>query len=152
MPPRRRGSTTSASPVTPPSDLSASAGEGGPPSKAAAPVPEPRAGDPAGRPEEQTLTIRLPFLAVSLSRPVGPPAEPTPEASPRSKPTAKLPVLESGGGRRLLFYTGVAAMGVAGVVEWPVAVAIAAGTYIASKSRSTPTRPPSQSPGSTASV
>lgn len=143
MPTKRRGTTTSASPS---SDTGTSPDESAPPVQAAVPVPRHPA-DHAATSGEQALTIRLPFLTVSLTRPAGPP---TPQAAPRSTPTVELPA--SGRGPRLLFYTGVAALGVAGVVEWPVAAAIAAGTYIASKARSTPTQPPSPGPRETASA
>ena len=36
---------------------------------------------------------------------------------------------------KVLFYGGVAVLGVVGVVDWPVAAVIAAGTYVASRSR-----------------
>lgn len=103
-------------------------------------------GTPAAPSEEQTLTIRLPFLTVSVARPAGHPATTPSQGAPRSTPTIELPVPGAGSAPRLLYYAGVAALGVAGVVEWPVAAAIAAGTYIASRSRSAPAQPPPPGP------
>lgn len=130
MPAKPRGSTTSRS-------------------TSAAPVPDSarHQADQADTAEEQTHTIRLPFLTVSVARPAGRPVTTPSQAGPRSTPTTGLPVAPSGNGPRLLFYTGVAALGVAGVVEWPVAAAIAAGTYIASRARTAPPRSPSPGPG-----
>jgi hypothetical protein len=92
--------------------------------------------------ERTTMTLRLPFLTLSLTRPHQPPAHGAGEQARRRRPgTAEAQVADRGSGERLLFYTGVAALGVAGVLEWPVAAAIAAGTYIAAKTRSTPPRP-----------
>lgn len=108
-------------------------------------APSTDTGTPAAA--EQTLTIRLPFLTVSVARPAGHPATPASSVAPRSTPVLELPVPGSGSGPRLLYYAGVAALGVAGVVEWPVAAAIAAGTYIASRSRSAPAQPLPPGPG-----
>jgi hypothetical protein len=107
------------------------------------------AGQTSGAPRERTtLTLRLPLITVSLARPAGNAPRPvgtsTRPAAPPLRP-ATSPDPGSGGGQRLLFYAGVAALGVAGVVDWPVAAAIAAGTYIAAHSRST-TQPPAGAP------
>jgi hypothetical protein len=104
------------------------------------PATPPGAGQGSAAPDERaTLTLHLPLVTLSLSRPSG---AARPEAAPPGPATA--PGAASGGGQRLLFYAGVAALGVAGVVEWPVAAAIAAGTYIAARSRPTA---PSPAPG-----
>jgi hypothetical protein len=135
MPPTRRRSATTASPST---------SSSGPDTSAESTVPSPGhhpAAVAADTPTEPTLTIRLPFLTVSLERPAEPSAKASPHAARSSNRLGKLPLPESVGGQRLLFYTGVAALGVAGVVEWPIAAAIAAGTYIAAKSRSAASQP-----------
>ncbi|MCW2508361.1 MAG: hypothetical protein JWP68_1509 [Modestobacter sp.] len=116
---------------------------------------EPSGGESAGRDEppevgaatrEQgestTMTLRLPFMTLSVSRPRHESAQGAGEQTDRSRPTTGgTPIAGPGSGERLLFYAGVAALGVAGAIEWPVAAAIAAGTYIAAKSR-TPSPPP----------
>jgi hypothetical protein len=100
------------------------------------PATPPGAGQGSAAPDERaTLTLHLPLVTLSVSRPSG--ARARPGATPPGPATA--PGAGSGG-QRLLFYAGVAALGVAGVVEWPVAAAIAAGTYIAARSR--PAAPP----------
>jgi hypothetical protein len=104
------------------------------------PAPPPGAGQPSAAPDERaTLTLHLPLVTLTLSRPSG---AAKPGAAPPGPATA--PGAASGGGQRLLFYAGVAALGVAGVVEWPVAAAIAAGTYIAARTR--PAAPPAPAP------
>lgn len=81
--------------------------------------------------EPDTVVVRLPFLTVSLSRPAARPVE----AAGGAAPAEPVPAAGSSGVQRLLFYGGVAALGVVGAVEWPVAAAIAAGTYVASRTR-----------------
>jgi hypothetical protein len=81
--------------------------------------------------EPDTVVVRLPFLTVSLSRPAARPAEPSGGAAPAEPVSAA----GSSGVQRLLFYGGVAALSVVGAVEWPVAAAIAAGTYVATRTR-----------------
>ena len=80
-----------------------------------------------GQAEPDTVVVRLPFLTVSLSRPAARPVDAPGSAAPAEP--------GSTGVQRLLFYGGVAALGVVGAVEWPVAAAIAAGTYVASRTR-----------------
>ena len=86
--------------------------------------------------EPATVRLRLPFLTVSLSRP---PVHPADSAAGPGHPPATEAVSASSSFslQRLMFYGGVAALGVAGAVDWPVAAAIAAGTYIATRTRST---------------
>ena len=128
MPTTRRRSTTSAA-------SGKASGSPTPSTDDAAPVPEleePKDATPIA--EEPKLTIRLPLLTVTVARPVGAATPAVHDAHPKGK----LPIPLPRNGQRWLFYTGVATLGVAGVVEWPVAAAIAAGTYIAAKSRSMP--------------
>jgi hypothetical protein len=119
---------------------------------------EPRGVGPAGRDEptgagqtaqEQddrtTMSVRLPFMTLSVSRPRQDPAHApgTGEQAHRGGPgTTGAPGADVGSGERLLFYTGLAALGAVGVLEWPVAAAIAAGTYLAARIRPTPPRTP----------
>jgi hypothetical protein len=95
---------------------------------AAAPVPatEPA---PATSPPQERVTLRLPLLTVSVSRPPARgAADQGPAASSGTPP--ELP--------RWLFYGGVAALGAAGLVDWPVAAAIAAGAWLTGRVRGTP--------------
>jgi len=86
--------------------------------------------------EPATVVLRLPFLTVSMSRPALHRADPA--GSPgRPVESAAHSAAGSSGVQRLMFYGGVAALGVAGAVDWPVAAAIAAGTYIATRTRGT---------------
>lgn len=91
--------------------------------------------------ERRTLTLRLPLVTLSLSRPAG---AATRVPSPSGVGTATTE--EVAGGQRLLFYAGIAALGAVGAVEWPVAAAIAAGTYLAAKSRSASASPDGPTP------
>lgn len=89
---------------------------------AAAPEKAATSGEPGAR--HEAFGVHLPFLSVSVTRPA-------PGGAASSSPSGAAPQLP-----RLLFYGGVAALGVAGLVEWPVAAAIAAGTWVASRARS----------------
>lgn len=91
----------------------------------------------ADTPQGHTSTLRLPFVTASFTRTSG--------GLTRTLPNP-LDVVTGAGhvvgavvsvvpGKRALFYTGVAALGVAGVVEWPVAAIVATGTYVASRGR-----------------
>ena len=116
---------------------------------------EPRGVEHASREQDEgtTMTLRLPFMTLSLSRPRQDSAHDAGEQVRRSRPgTGGAPIAGPGSGERLLFYTGVAALGAAGVLEWPVAAAIAVGTYIAAKTRGTPPPPVSGAPGHTRSA
>ena len=112
-------------------------------------VDEPDAESPSGPPSEPTtMTLRLPFMTLSVTRPQQDPAPRPPGQARRGRAaTAGGPGPGSGSGERLLFYTGIAALGAAGVIEWPVAAVIAAGTYIAARSRPSPPRPAPRAPG-----
>jgi hypothetical protein len=97
--------------------------------------------------ERTTMSLRLPFMTLSLTRPCHEHAHGAGEQAHRGRTgTAGAPAAAVGSGERLLFYAGLAALGAVGVIEWPVAAAIAAGTYIAAKTRPppplTPTPPP----------
>lgn len=85
------------------------------------------AGRPAAqRPGPLALSIHVPFLTITLG----------PQPSPAARAAGR------GGGtmERLAFYGGVATMGALGVLDWPVAAAIAAGTWVAQ--HTLPGRPP----------
>ncbi|MCW2676189.1 MAG: hypothetical protein JWR70_1229 [Modestobacter sp.] len=102
---------------------------------------EPAGAGPRSRQQDErtTMTLRLPFMTLSVSRPPQDPAPGAGEPAHRGMPgTAGAQAGRPGSGEQLLFYAGVAALGAAGVLEWPVAAAIAAGTYIATKTRPTP--------------
>jgi hypothetical protein len=83
---------------------------------------------------------------------VGPkPAPPHPRSAPRQEedrpapdpgglrignlrlPAVSLPDMPATLPKRALWWGGLAALAVAGVVEWPVAVVVGAGTYVAEK-------------------
>jgi hypothetical protein len=76
---------------------------------------------PARRAGPLGFTIRVPFLTITLGPQPLPPAAPVVEQA------------GYGGGtlERLAFYGGVVTMGALGVLDWPVAAAIAAGTWVA---------------------
>jgi hypothetical protein len=79
------------------------------------------------------VEIRLPFLTITRG------GHPVPEGGPAG-PT-------SGGGNRsrleeLAFYGGAAALAAFGLIDWPVAALVAAGTFIARKSRGLSGQPP----------
>jgi hypothetical protein len=69
-----------------------------------------------------TLTLRLPFVTATLSGPQ--------RASAAASP---VPGARSPGGtlEKLAFYGGVVTMGALGAIDWPVALAVAAGTWVA---------------------
>jgi hypothetical protein len=72
-----------------------------------------------------TLTVHLPFLTATLTgpRPVTAAPAPAPPAAAERSPGGTL--------EKLAFYGGVATMGALGALEWPVAFAVAAGTWVA---------------------
>jgi hypothetical protein len=75
-----------------------------------------------------TLTIRLPFFTATFSGPgsappAGAPLAPVVPAPGRSDPGGML--------EKMAFYGGIAAAGALGALEWPVAAAVAAGTWVA---------------------
>ena len=95
-----------------------------------APIPAPAAGVP------RTLSIRLPLVTITF----GPqPTPPVPAPAPRAAPGPRGATLE-----RLAFYGGVAAAGVVGAIEWPVAVA--AGTWVAQHTLPAPRSPSDAAP------
>lgn len=94
-----------------------------------------QANGPAGDGAQQTsMVVKLPFFTATFTRPAGRgqgghgPHVPTPSAR----------------AQRLAFYAGVAALGALEVVEWPVALLVAAGSYVAQKTR--PAAPQGQPP------
>ncbi|MGY1620961.1 hypothetical protein ACI789_02045 [Geodermatophilus sp. SYSU D00965] len=86
-------------------------------------VPAPRTAEPAPQVQApRTLTVRLPLVTIT----VGPlPAAPAPTAAPPAAPR------DRGTFQKVVFYGGVAAAGAMGALEWPVALAVAAGTWVA---------------------
>jgi hypothetical protein len=72
------------------------------------------------------VEIRLPFLTITRG------GHPARGGAPAAQPTSggKTAALE-----QLAFYGGGAALAAFGVIAWPVAALVAAGTYIAQKSR-----------------
>jgi hypothetical protein len=94
-------------------------------------VPEPRAAEaappaPAPAPAPRTVTVRLPLVTIT----VGPlPASPAPAGAAAGAPPA--PARDGGTVQKVVFYGGIAAAGALGALEWPVALAVAAGTWVA---------------------
>lgn len=75
------------------------------------------------------LTLRLPFLTVTLGpQPPAPAAAGTPGTRGRLEKAA--------------FYGGVATLGIVGVLDWPVAAAVAAGTWVAQHTLPRPRQDP----------
>ena len=118
----KRGRTTR----TAPTEASTTA-----PTEGSTDVPAPSPPDATGNPTPPatppattplTLTIRLPFFTATLSGPQ--------RASAAAPPA---PGAGSPGGslQKLAFYGGVATMGALGAIDWPVAFAVAAGTWVA---------------------
>jgi hypothetical protein len=102
-------------------------------------APAPAGPGAGGEKRPGTVTVRLPFLTVSVTRPgggPGPAGAKHPAGGHHGLPGGSV------GAERLLFYGGVAALGIAGVIEWPVAAAIAVGTHLAGKARTGPPRRP----------
>jgi|NGEPerStandDraft_6_1074524.scaffolds.fasta_scaffold30731_4 hypothetical protein len=117
--------TTAGQPATTaePEVLAPAGGEGSAPAPAAQPA--------AGR----GTTLRLPFVTATFTRvPVRPAAGESTAPAGGSRPDEQR--------QRLAFYAGAAALGALEVVEWPVALLVAAGTYLAG--RRTPTGPASR--------
>lgn len=79
-------------------------------------VPVAPVGERAGQ-VAPTLTLQLPLLRISVTG--------SPRAEVSTTSTPDLPRVPP-----LLFYGGIAVLGVAGAVEWPAAVAIAAGAWL----------------------
>jgi hypothetical protein len=101
----------------------------------------------------RTSTVRLPFITASFTRTSGGPSVPTPSlpnpldalADAGQAVTAAVATVPR---QKAVFYLGVGALGVLGVVDWPVAAVVAAGTYVASRAhgRSTNASNPDASP------
>lgn len=72
-----------------------------------------------------TLTIQLPFFTATLTGPQPASKAPAPPPAAAARPDTGA-LLE-----KMAFYGGVAAAGAVGAIEWPVALAVAAGTWIA---------------------
>jgi hypothetical protein len=83
--------------------------------------PTGRASDEPGQGTSRPLEIRLPFLTITRG------GTPTPATSTAGVGARRL--------EQMAFYGGAAALAAVGVIDWPVAALIAAGTYIAQKSR-----------------
>ena len=89
----------------------------------------------------KTATVNLPFMTAQFRRPAVhlPGRHQAGSAASRVKTSLPSPV-------QMLYYTGLGALAVAEVVEWPVAVAIGAGTLVAQRTRrpqaSEPAEPP----------
>ena len=99
-------------------------------------------------------TLRLPFVTASFT-----PSSsdngggiPNPLSALAGAGHAVPSAVASAPRQRLLFYTGVAALGVVGVVEWPVAALVATGTYVASRSRARGTAATTGTTGTTDST
>jgi hypothetical protein len=111
----RRGRTTTAGRAAA-STTDQSSEPVGAPEVPPSPGTDPRATTPL------TLTLRLPFLTATLTGPQPGTAAPGPATARRSA---------GGTLEKLAFYGGVATMGALGALDWPVAVAVAAGTWVA---------------------
>jgi hypothetical protein len=106
------------------------------------PAPSTGTAPAAGTP--RTLSIRLPLVTITFGPQPGAPT-PAPVPAPPAASAARGATLE-----RLAFYGGVAAAGVVGALEWPVAVAVAAGTWVAQHTLPAPRRPADPAPSSAA--
>jgi hypothetical protein len=76
--------------------------------------------------DQGRVEIRLPFLTITRG------GHPARGETPAGQTTSGG---RSAGLEQLAFYGGAAALAAFGVIDWPVAALVAAGTYIASKSR-----------------
>jgi len=85
-----------------------------------------------------TSTLHLPFVTASFTRTPGRSGVPNPLSIVAGVAGAAGDALGAAVSvvprKKVIFYTGVAALGVAGVVDWPVVAVVAAGTYVASRS------------------
>ena len=100
--------------------------------------PAPAAGVAPAAGTPRTLSIRMPLVTITF----GPqPAAPVPVPAQPTASGARSATLE-----RLAFYGGVAAAGAVGALEWPVAVAVAAGTWVAQHTLPAPRRPSDSAP------
>jgi hypothetical protein len=95
--------------------------------------------EPVTTHQPRTSTVHLPFVTASFTRTPGRSGVPNPLSVVAGVAGAAGDALGAAVSavprQKVLFYTGVAALGVAGVVEWPVAAVVVAGTYVASRSR-----------------
>jgi hypothetical protein len=73
-----------------------------------------------------TASIRLPFINLQLSLPQA-------RARLGGQASGGAPAGSAGGVERLALYGGTALLGALGVLEWPVALAAAGGTYLVSQ-------------------
>jgi hypothetical protein len=128
------------------------------PASAAEAMPQvgtPQVGTPqVGTPQvsmPRTLSIHLPLVTVTF----GPqPVAPVP-AQPAAPVPAQPPAPSAGNGatlERLAFYGGVAAAGALGALEWPVAIAVATGTWVAQHTLPAPRRPADSAPPESTAV
>jgi hypothetical protein len=83
----------------------------------------------------RTSTVRLPFVTASFTRAAGGPSLPNPLSALAGAGQAVTSAVASVPREKAVFYVGVGALGVLGVVDWPVAAVVAAGTYVAGKTR-----------------
>jgi hypothetical protein len=99
----------------------------------------------------RTLSIHLPLVTVTF----GPqPAVPVPAQMAFPVPAQPAAPAPGSGAtlERLAFYGGVAAAGALGALEWPVAVAVAAGTWVAQHTLPAPRRPADSPPPESTAV
>src|SRR4051794_5086392 len=88
-----------------------------------------------GNASHYSATIRLPFLTAHLEVPKpSRPHLPELQAPDFSKPVRIGPVAVPAP-PKTVYYLGLGALAVAEIVEWPIAAAIAAGTYVAQHTR-----------------
>ena len=63
----------------------------------------------------------------------------TPRDPAATSITVQLPSFGNLGAKRLLWYGGLGALATIGILDWPVALVVGAGTLIAARSRHNPT-------------
>ncbi len=88
----------------------------------------------------RTTTIRLPLISATFTRSARPDRQQTPSDGrvPAVGATpAGVPGLRGVSLPRVAFYAGAVALGALEVVEWPVTLLVAAGTYVADRARGT---------------
>jgi hypothetical protein len=101
---------------------------------------------PAGGPFEghRSATVNLPFVTAEFRMPnLRTPTREDLQAAARG--VRSLLPTQPPSRKSMLFYGGLAATAVAGVIEWPVATAIGIGSALASRGAADPT-PPAQKP------
>lgn len=105
--------------------------------------------EPAEGPR-RTATVRLPFVTAEFKAPeLHVPRPPAPPSGKEVADAGRVAVSYLPPPERLAYYGGLGALAVLGVIEWPVAAAIGAGTVIAQRTlrerdRSRPAQPASR--------